>query len=140
MMPVMSGIEFYEALQEEAPQQAAFIVFLTGGAFSKTTAAFLDSVLNPHLEKPFDVSALKTFVNVTRLGGRSMSDGVDLETVHRLKNQLAIILGFCELLLADTPPDDQRRADLLQIQTAGRTAIAMLREPSTEPDLSSKGD
>jgi hypothetical protein len=46
--------------------------------------------------------------------------------VHRLKNQLAIILGFCELLLNDLPQDDPRRADVLRIQDAGKSALAEL--------------
>lgn len=46
--------------------------------------------------------------------------------IHRLKNQLAIILGFCELLLEDLPEDDPRRADLLRIQDAGKSALGEL--------------
>jgi hypothetical protein len=46
--------------------------------------------------------------------------------VHRLKNQLAIILGFCELLLEDMPADDVRRADVAQIQQAAKTALGEL--------------
>jgi hypothetical protein len=50
---------------------------------------------------------------------------IDPVRIHRLKNQLAIILGFCELLLEDMP-DDQRRADLLQIQQAAKSALGAL--------------
>jgi len=46
--------------------------------------------------------------------------------VHRLKNQLAIILGFCELLLEDMPDDEVRRGDIAQIQQAARTALEQL--------------
>lgn len=46
--------------------------------------------------------------------------------VHRLKNQLAIILGFCELLLEDMPGDDARRGDIAQIQLAAKTALGEL--------------
>jgi len=46
--------------------------------------------------------------------------------VHRLKNKLAIILGFCELLLGDMAEDDPRRPDVLQIQDAGKHALAEL--------------
>jgi hypothetical protein len=46
--------------------------------------------------------------------------------VHRLKNQLAIILGFCELLLEEATADDRRRADLLHIQQAARSALGEL--------------
>ena len=48
---------------------------------------------------------------------------IDPVNVHRLKNKLAINLGFCELLLQDTDAGDERRADLMQIQTAARSAL-----------------
>lgn len=47
-------------------------------------------------------------------------------TLHRLKNKLAIILGFSELLLEETGADDKRRPDLLQIQDAAKSALAEL--------------
>ena len=51
---------------------------------------------------------------------------IEPASVHRLKNQLAIILGFCELLLNDMGADHQHRADVMQIQTAGRSALKEL--------------
>jgi hypothetical protein len=51
---------------------------------------------------------------------------IDPVAVHRLKNKLAIILGFCELLLQDSDAGDQRTADLLQIQDAARSALEEL--------------
>jgi hypothetical protein len=51
---------------------------------------------------------------------------IDPVRVHRLKNQLAIILGFCELLLSDMPDDDPRRADVVRIQDAGKSALGEL--------------
>lgn len=48
---------------------------------------------------------------------------IEPATVHRLKNQLAIIMGFCELLLSDMSADNKHRADVIQIQTAGQTAL-----------------
>jgi signal transduction histidine kinase len=48
---------------------------------------------------------------------------IDPVKVHRLKNKLAIILGFCELMLLEAISDDQRRADLLQIQDAAKSAL-----------------
>lgn len=47
---------------------------------------------------------------------------------HELKNQLAIIRGYCDLLLEDTPRDDPRHADLLEIQTAAAAALQILRQ------------
>jgi hypothetical protein len=50
----------------------------------------------------------------------------DGELIHRLKNHLAIIVGFCDLLLADFPAGDQRHADLLEVRKAARDAMAMM--------------
>jgi hypothetical protein len=55
---------------------------------------------------------------------------IDPANVHRLKNQLAIILGFCELLLSDMGADHRHRADVIQIQTAGRSALNELPPPA----------
>jgi hypothetical protein len=51
---------------------------------------------------------------------------IDPVRVHRLKNQLAIILGFCELLLSDMEADDPRRPDVVRIQDAGKSALGEL--------------
>jgi hypothetical protein len=47
--------------------------------------------------------------------------------VHRLKNKLSIILGFCDLLTNEMSEDDSHRADVLQIQEAARAALLELR-------------
>lgn len=51
---------------------------------------------------------------------------IEAARVHRLKNKLAIILGFCEILLGDMPADDPRRADIEWIFDAGKAALAEL--------------
>ncbi|AEI65826.1 PAS domain S-box protein [Corallococcus macrosporus] len=53
MMPGMSGMDFYSALQARHPEQARRVIFLTGGAVTPQARAFLESVPSPHLEKPF---------------------------------------------------------------------------------------
>ena len=45
------------------------------------------------------------------------------EAVHRLKNQLSIILGFCELLMEEFPADSAHRRDLGEIYKAAREAM-----------------
>ena len=50
------------------------------------------------------------------------------DLIHRLKNHICVIVGFCDLLLADFPSDDQRHADLLEVQKAARDAMAMMPE------------
>ena len=45
---------------------------------------------------------------------------------HDFKNQLAIIHGFAELLLADSTADDPHRGDLEEICKAVVTALDLL--------------
>jgi signal transduction histidine kinase/CheY-like chemotaxis protein len=52
MMPRMDGSAFYAALKEHRPKLASRIVFMTGGAFTPATRAFLEVVPNAYVEKP----------------------------------------------------------------------------------------
>jgi len=70
MMPAMTGMEFHAALTRQYPDQARALMFLTGGAFSQETAAFLASVPNEQLEKPFDIARLKEKIS-THLRARA---------------------------------------------------------------------
>jgi signal transduction histidine kinase len=45
---------------------------------------------------------------------------------HDFKNQLGIILGFSEILLAEAKADDPRRDDLDEIHKAATAALALL--------------
>jgi CheY-like chemotaxis protein len=62
MMPEMTGMELYERMLAETPALAARMVFLTGGAFTREAAEFLESVPNPRLEKPFTPAQLRAVV------------------------------------------------------------------------------
>ena len=57
-----------------------------------------------------------------------MTDQTTGDVIHRLKNDIAIIVGFCELVVSDTADTDPRRGDLLEIQKAARDAMALLPE------------
>jgi PAS domain S-box-containing protein len=59
MMPHMTGMELHEQLTASAPEVAARIVFLTGGAFTPAARSFLDRISNPCFEKPFDAEQLR---------------------------------------------------------------------------------
>jgi hypothetical protein len=50
-------------------------------------------------------------------------DGV---AVHALNNHLSVIIGFVELVLAETKPDDPRRADLIEIREAAVEAARII--------------
>jgi PAS domain S-box-containing protein len=71
MMPVMTGIEFHQALSLGFPDQARALMFLTGGAFSRETAAFLESLPNTQLTKPFDVVKLRAEVDAHLIARRA---------------------------------------------------------------------
>ncbi len=45
---------------------------------------------------------------------------------HDFKNQLGIILGFSEMLLADATDDDPRRGDFEEIHKAATAALDLL--------------
>ena len=47
---------------------------------------------------------------------------------HDFNNLLTVILGYCELLLADLDPDDPRQADIAEIQKAGTRAAGLTRQ------------
>jgi two-component system cell cycle sensor histidine kinase/response regulator CckA len=47
---------------------------------------------------------------------------------HDFNNLLTVILGFCELSLADLAVDDPRRADIGEIQRAGTRAVGLTRQ------------
>lgn len=53
MMRDMTGMDLYEKLRAGRPAMAERIVFMTGGAFTARARAFLESVSNPCLDKPF---------------------------------------------------------------------------------------
>ena len=62
-------------------------------------------------------------------------DSPDL--IHALQNQIAIIIGFADLLAQDLAPDDRRSADVVEIRKAAGDALTLvhaLLEPSDDPD------
>ena len=62
MMPSVTGPEFYRRLAEVAPALRPRVVFMTGGAFTAATQAFLDESGAPRLDKPLDLRRLRATV------------------------------------------------------------------------------
>lgn len=64
MMPQITGMDVHAAVMGIDPVLAAKMIFVTGGAFTVNARAFLDT-LDPgrHLEKPFDLKALRALIN-----------------------------------------------------------------------------
>lgn len=63
MLPQVTGIELYRRISKEFPEQAARVVFLTGGAFTPAAREFLSSVENRTLEKPIDRDGLLAVIH-----------------------------------------------------------------------------
>jgi CheY-like chemotaxis protein len=63
MMPLVSGTDFYKALEISAPDMLGRLVFMTGGVLSTRVNAFLEGVPNTCIEKPFDLAALLALIN-----------------------------------------------------------------------------
>lgn len=61
-LPDVSGIDVFEEAKKMKPELGARFVFLTGGAFQARTRAFLQSVDNARLDKPFDLDALERLI------------------------------------------------------------------------------
>jgi PAS domain S-box-containing protein len=63
LMPQMSGIDLYETVSRVLPDQAKRFVFVTGGSFTARAQDFLDTVPNPHVEKPFHIATLRSIIS-----------------------------------------------------------------------------
>jgi len=62
MMPQMTGMELHAVLAHAVPGEAEKMIFMTGGTFTASAQAFLDSVANVRVEKPFDSKQLHAIV------------------------------------------------------------------------------
>jgi PAS domain S-box-containing protein len=63
VMPGETGMQLFEHVRASKPRLAARFVFMSGGAFLPEADKFLQTVENPHIDKPFDVSAMRRLVD-----------------------------------------------------------------------------
>jgi two-component system NtrC family sensor kinase len=61
-MPGLSGIQFFDWIQQNQAPMAKRILFTTGDSFDPETRAFLDQAKLPSLGKPFDLKKLRQAV------------------------------------------------------------------------------
>ncbi len=62
MMPGMNGVELRQRIEQVAPDQAARMVFITGGLPLPHIRELVESVPNTCLEKPLDFDGLKELI------------------------------------------------------------------------------
>lgn len=48
--------------------------------------------------------------------------------LHNIRNQLSVILGFCDLLLGEIPEHDRKHGDLLEMRKAANAALTLLED------------
>ena len=51
---------------------------------------------------------------------------LDAAQEHALRNHFGVILGYCEAIALDLPPNDQARADIREIQKAATAAMQLI--------------
>jgi PAS domain S-box-containing protein len=73
LMPDLSGADLYGLLLQDGRGLERRIVFMTGGAFAPTARAFLSSVPNRCIEKPFSLGAIDAAVAEVVAEGRASS-------------------------------------------------------------------
>ncbi len=64
-MPVMTGKELYQWLQEKHPQLTNRVIFTSGSVVTGATQSFLEQTGRPSLPKPFTATELITIVRET---------------------------------------------------------------------------
>lgn|GEM_PF-1594080 len=63
MMPGMTGMELFDALEATQPDIQQRMIFVTGGAFTSRASEFLARVPNMRFDKPLDVKRLRVAVD-----------------------------------------------------------------------------
>jgi len=61
-LPVMTGKELYQWLEEKHPQLASRVIFTTGSVIGGDTLSFLEQTGRPSLPKPFTPAQLKAIM------------------------------------------------------------------------------
>jgi len=64
-MPVMTGKELYQWLEEKHPQLISRVIFTSGSVVTGATQSFLEQTGRPYLPKPFTAAELITIVRET---------------------------------------------------------------------------
>jgi CheY-like chemotaxis protein len=62
MMPEMTGMDLHRELSRLAPELAARMIFITGGAFTEKARSFLTQTPKEQIEKPFQAANLRAIV------------------------------------------------------------------------------
>jgi CheY-like chemotaxis protein len=120
-MPMLDGLETSRRLREREQRTGGHVAII--GMSTNAVADRERSVLagmDDCVGKPFDPRA------VVETAARIIAAHPRQDVAHGVKNQLAIVLGFCELVAGSFTEDDPRRVDMRRIEQAARTALRLL--------------
>lgn len=126
-MPGIDGVNLCTELKKQERSQPLYLIVLTARNEPGDSVQCLQSGADDYIAKPFDTDELKARVSVGQgileiqaefrekeklQGALEMAGAV----CHELNQPLQIVLGFTELLLMQTKPDDQRFSIVENIQ------------------------
>ena len=126
-MPGIDGVNLCTKLKKQKRSQPLYLIVLTSRNEPGDSVQCLQSGADDYIAKPFDTAELKARVSVgqgileiqAELSEREKLQGA-LEMAgavcHELNQPLQVVLGFTELLLMQTRPDDQRYSNMERIQ------------------------
>lgn len=75
MMPGVTGVDLYMAVAASRPELAPRIVFMTGGPYTARAEAFVKTVPNNVLQKPFGVAEVRNVIEDVRSRMDALRDG-----------------------------------------------------------------
>ncbi len=63
----------------------------------------------------------------------SGSQAAESRQRHNIRNQLSVILGFCDLLRGEIPEHDRKHGDILEMRKAANIALTLLEDMRGTP-------
>jgi signal transduction histidine kinase len=119
MMPKKDGYQVLKILRDNTKTADIPVIIVTGKAEIPDKVTGLDLGAGDYLTKPFSVEELIARINVHLKGRKGMEEKIKAEKLvalatmidgvaHEVRNPLAVIGGFTQILLKKTTPDDPR--------------------------------
>ncbi|MBZ0292647.1 MAG: response regulator [Anaerolineae bacterium] len=110
MMPELNGYQVLEELRRDFQTQTIPFVFLTASTNKEDRRRGMDEGADDFLTKPFNVDDLLNTIRVRlekhdeiiRRGRAEVSSAIILSMPHELRTPLTVILGFADIIMAET--------------------------------------
>lgn len=123
MMPEMLGSDLYEEIERAAPDQAARMIFVTGGATTAKAKAFLSSVERPVLTKPFSPQELRGLVLQLLRAAEKYDSIHTVTTAEQARAKLEDLVGIALFEDPSLTLEDATREERANVLTWIRSAF-----------------